>query len=37
MSEVTNTLVVLGLLAPMGATALGIGEIRAHIQRSIKG
>ena len=30
MSEVTNTLVVLGLLVPMGATALGIGEIRAH-------
>lgn len=30
MSEVTNTLVMLGLLVPMGATALGIGEIRTH-------
>ena len=30
MSEVTNTLVILGLLVPMGAAALGIGEIRAH-------
>ena len=30
MSEITNTLVLLGLLVPMGAGALGIGDIRAR-------
>ncbi|MFM8442073.1 MAG: FimV family protein [Methylococcus sp.] len=30
MSTVTNPLVILGLLIPAGAMALGIGEIRAH-------